>query len=118
MARIEKTYQIPGDQIQPLATDRGACIASDMITVEGKKVGFMYRERPDHDVDAGWRFVSGEESEAYMDDAQNHAVYDVNTIANYDPDIIPFLDSPFGSAFERAGGNGPFVAVEFELPEE
>ena len=38
-------------------------------------------------------------------------LYDVNTIANYDPEIIPFLDSPPGSAFERDAQTGEFVAV-------
>jgi hypothetical protein len=38
-------------------------------------------------------------------------VYDVNTIANYDPEIIPFLDAPVGSAFERENGTGLFAEV-------
>jgi len=67
----------------------GACVATDMITVEGHRVGFMYREKADDAVDSGWRFLSGHESQEYMDDAENHAVYDINTIANYDPEIIP-----------------------------
>ena len=49
-----------------------------------------------------------------MDDAANLAIYDVNTIANYDPEIVPLLDAPIGSAFEREGGTGPFVAIEEE----
>ena len=40
------------------------------------------------------------------------AVYDVNTIANYDPEIVRLLDAPVGSAFEREGGSGPLVAIE------
>jgi hypothetical protein len=77
----------------------------------------MYRERPDRDIDSGWRFMSGFESDDYMNDPNNHAVYDVNTVANYDPDIVEFLDAPVGSAFERRGGTGPFVAVDdFEPP--
>ena len=36
-----------------------------------------------------------------MDDASNHDIYDVNTIANYDPEIIPLRDSPVGTAFIR-----------------
>ena len=52
-----------------------------------------------------------------MDDPANHAVYDVNTIANYDPDIVPFLDAPAGSAFERERSTGKFVPVEFQ-PED
>lgn len=118
MGRSEKRFRIPAENIKPLAPNHGACIASDRITVEGRKVGFMYREPPTFETDSGWRFMAGDESEAYMDDVDNHAVYDVNTLANYDPDIIPLLKSPPGSAFERLGGAGPFVEIEFELPED
>ncbi len=34
----------------------------------------------------------------------------MNTIANYDPDIIPFLDIEAPCAFERAP-SGEFIAV-------
>ena len=66
----------------------------------------------DNDVDSGWRFLSGRESDDYMDDPDNVGVYDVNTIANYDRDIIPHLDAPVGSAFERDGGTGAFTEVD------
>jgi hypothetical protein len=113
-----KRFKLSAEQIRPLAEGHGACFASDMITVEGRRVAFMYREAPDHESDSGWRFMSGYESAAYMDDdARNHGIYDVNTIANYDPDIIPFLNAPEGSAFERRNGSGPFEAVEFEARE-
>jgi hypothetical protein len=74
----------------------------------------MYREEADNELDSGWRFISGGESQAYLDDVANHAIYDVNTIANYDPDIIPFLDAPAGSAFARQGRSRGFVQVEGE----
>lgn len=100
-----------------MATGYGGCIATNMITCGGRKVGFMYREATVRELDSGWRFMSGYESEEYMNDTENHAVYDVNTIANYDPDIIPFLDAPVGSTFERVNGIGPFVEVcDFETP--
>jgi hypothetical protein len=114
VAKSQKKFALRADQIRPLAPNRGGSIATDMITVEGRKVGYMYREEPDNDIDSGWRFMSGRESQAYMDDAANHGIYYVNTVANYDPDIIPFLDAPVGSAFEREGGTGEFVAVEDE----
>ena len=31
------------------------CIASDRIMVEGRKVGYMYREHADRKEDSGWR---------------------------------------------------------------
>lgn len=46
-----------------------------------------------------------------MDDAENHAVFDVSTIANYDPSITPFLDSPSGNAFEKLPDQDSFRPV-------
>jgi hypothetical protein len=113
----KKVFRIKAEEIVPLAEGRGACFATDMITCDGRKVAFMYREEPDRDIDSGRRFMAGFESEEYMANPGNVAIYDVNTIANYDPDIIPFLDAPVGSAFERPGGEGGFVEVQdFEPP--
>lgn len=115
----KKRFRLRADQIRPIATGHGGCIATDMITCGGRKVGFMYREETERDFDSGWRFMSGCESQDYMDDADNHAMYDVNTIANYDPDIIPFLNAPARSVFERLNGTGPFVEVhDFDIPTE
>ena len=108
----KKPFRLRADQIKPVATGFGACIASDMITCGGRQVGFMYRETPSYKPDSGWRFMSGFESDEFMQDPDNHAIYDVNTIANYDPDIIPFLNAPIGSAFEREKGTGSFVEVQ------
>ena len=74
----------------------------------------MVREPTGRPDDSGWRFMSGEESQEYMDDPENHAIYDVNTIANYSPDIVPLLDAPSCSAFARdeSGKLGPVPYVE------
>ena len=112
----QKKFFLKAEQIQPLATGRGGCIATDLITVWGRPVRFMYRQQPDNKFDSGWRFMSGHEPESYMDNAENHGVYDVNTIANYDPSIIPFLDAPFGSAFEKADPDANFVTVRDWTP--
>jgi hypothetical protein len=76
-------------------------MATDRITVDGKRVGFMYREPPSDSIDSGWVFFSGDESQEYADEPSNYEIYDVNTIANYDPSIITYLDAPVGSAFGR-----------------
>jgi hypothetical protein len=55
--------------------------------------------------------MSGKESQKYMDDPSNLEIYDVNTIANYDPEIVPFLSAPCGSAFERDSETAGFVKV-------
>jgi hypothetical protein len=79
----------------------------------------MYREAPSNNVDSGWRFMSGFEDDEYMNDSGNHAVYDVNTIANYDQSIIPFLEAPVGSAYEKADGAEVFEKVtDWSPPQE
>jgi hypothetical protein len=110
---MEKKFRIPAHEVKPIAVGMGSCIASDRITVDGVPVGFMYRETPDNDLDSGWRFFSGDESQEYADDPEHFAIYDVNTIANYDPTVIPLLDSPVMSAFERDVAYGGFVPAPF-----
>ena len=109
---MTKQFKLSKEQIKRLVPHDGGCIASDRITVDGRPVGFMYREAAAHDADTGWRFLAGDESDAYMADSSNHSIYAVNTIANYDPAIIPLLESPEGRAFERAAGSSRLVPVE------
>ncbi|MEO5714913.1 MAG: DUF2185 domain-containing protein [Luteolibacter sp.] len=106
----DKAFRIPGDQIKELIPNMGGCFATDRITVDGEKVGYMYREEPDKDIDSGWRFFSGDESQDYVDDPDNTSIYAVNTICNYDPAIIPFLGAPVGSSFGRVAGTDDFQA--------
>lgn len=114
MAARKKTFARTADQIRPLVDGLGACFATDEILVKGRRVGFAYREAPDRKQDSGWRFTAGDEPAAYMDDVDNLGLYDVNTIANYDPEIIGFLGAKVGSAFAREGAQGQFVRVRGE----
>jgi len=107
-----KKFVIPKEQIKPLIQNMGGCIASDRIMVDGQKVGYMYREAPSNDVDSGWVFLAGDETDDYMDTAENHGGYDVNTIANYDSTIIPYLQTPALCAFTKRRWLGGFKPVD------
>ncbi len=86
------------------------CIVSDKITKEGFKVGYMYREEPTAgNPDSGWRFLAGNEDDEYMNNSNNHHIFAINTICNYDKDIIPYLKSKIGSAYIRIS-NSEFEA--------
>ncbi len=117
-----KTYLPRKEDVKELVTGYGDCVASDAITLHGTKVGWMLRETPESfrpegaRGDSGWRFFSGEESDAYIANAANFNIFPVNAIANLDPDIIPLLTSPPGSAFRRENGSGPFKKVPFPTP--
>lgn len=102
---------------QLISAKMGACLATDAITVEGHRVGFMYREETEEGMDSGWRFTAGFETQEYMDDPSNSGIFDVNTIANYDPTIIPYLRAKVGTAWERDESTDKFIEVE-DIDEE
>lgn len=88
------------------------CLVTNKITIDGMKVGFMYREEPDDEDDSGWRFLSGTEDDEYMDDPENMMMVDLNVVANYDKAIIPILKKPVGSEWERIEGTNRWQALE------
>lgn len=92
----------------------GFCLASNIITLEGKKVGYMYREEleKDSENDSGWRFLAGTEDQDYVDNEANSKVYEVETIADFDPAILPYLNLPFGTELERVEGKDEFRIIE------
>jgi hypothetical protein len=106
-----KSFKLNSDELKSMALGYGACIATEHITVKGYKVGYMYREEPDDELDNGWRFMSGVETQEYMDNPENHSMYDLNIIANYDPEIIPFIELPIGTECER-DRNGLLVEIK------
>jgi len=108
-----KEFKLRADQIIKLIEEAGAATATDMITVEGKDVGFMYRDQPINDIDTGWRFFSGDEDESYIKNNDNTSFYDINTIANYDPSIIAYLNEPIGTVWERVPNTNRFRRTEW-----
>jgi hypothetical protein len=111
---IDKKYLIKPEEIKVLTTDQRGCVASDKITVEGMKIGYIYRESPDGDIenDSGWRFLSGTESEEYADDYNNSEIFTINTIVNYDPAILPYIKNSVGIELERIEGTDKFRKIE------
>ncbi len=108
---MSKKFKLAASEITPLIEATTTCTATDKITVEGMKVGFFYRENPRFENDSGWRIMSGTETQEYINESSNTAIYDLNTIANYDPAIIAFLDFPIGSEFKRRPGTDIFKLI-------
>ena len=113
-----RNYYVKAEDMKNLLPDwdgANGCIATNRITVEGCKVGYCYREKPDGDWDSGWRFTAGDESDAYMDDPNNSGIYGLNTICNDDPDIFSLLNAPYNSAFERDENNVFHQIADWEV---
>lgn len=115
----EKQYAMRPEDMKPLVPEEmGGCIATDLITVQSYPVRFMYRTKPSHEMDSGWHFLSGFENDDYMENPEYHAVYHVNTIANYDKSIIPHLNTPADCAFEKLPETAEFKPVsDFSISE-
>ena len=100
-----KNYKLDSNNIKKLIDFNGGCIATDRITVDGMKVGYMYRENPTNEDDSGWRFFSGDEDETYTKNPDNFSIFDLNTICNYDESIILYLNKPIGTKLEKMEKN-------------
>lgn len=104
-------YILKPEDIKDLVPNKGYCYASDMITVDGHKVGFMHREAREDEDDSGWRFYSGLETDEYVESEYHFGMFDLNYIANIDPAIIPYLKSRTGTELERVEGGDVFIEI-------
>lgn len=104
----EKQFKLKQEQIKRLLETEDLCLVSDKITVEGMPVGYMYRDEPEDNEDSGWCFLSGTENQNYADNPRYSTKMDLNTLANYDPAVIPYLDKDVGTEWERVAGEDKF----------
>lgn len=109
---MSKIFKLSEDELEDLIPPGGGCIATDLITVDGEPVRYMFREDPHNEMDSGWRFFSGTETDSYMEHPENFDVHDLNTLANYDRAIIPYLEMPVGTELERLEGTDTFFTVD------
>lgn len=115
--KVKKNYKLMAEDIKRMIPDCGYAFITDMITVDGKNVDYMYRENADHEGDSGWRFYGGGETQEYIDNPNNTSILSLNTIANYDSEVIPFLTYPVGTKIERnAEGKLEVITKEIEEP--
>ena len=93
--------------------DFGYVLATKMLIDNKRKVRFMYREEGKNG-DSGWRFFCGDEYQEYVDNPDNLAIYDIQTILDIDKSVSPYLNSVKGMAFEREDENDTFkVASDY-----
>lgn len=104
-------FKISEEDIRELVPGTGYSLVSNQITIDGLPVGYMYREERIDKEDTGWRFLSGLETEEYLDDPDNSKALSVNVVANYDQAIIPYLKNKIGTEWERVGGTEEFREI-------
>lgn len=107
----QKKFFLKSEDIKSLIKTDLFCIATDRIMVDGCKVGYMVHHEPreNEPQDSGWIFFEGTEDEAYMNDGSHLGLYSLNTVANYDSDIILHLEAPVGIALFRGNDDKFYV---------
>lgn len=87
------------------------CFVTNRVLRDGRPAAYLYREEPDYVDDSGWRITANDETDEYMDDAENSAYVSLGAVLNVDDSFIGLLDSPAGCAFAVDTRTGRFVAL-------
>ena len=112
---MNKTEDINFDDFPPI----GGLMVSKLITDEGKKPMFMYREKRTGREDSGWRIFSGAETDEYLENPENTGIYNPSTILKLDPSIQNLLLKGVGSVFERKGEKSEWYKVnDYKLDDD
>ncbi|MEX3656231.1 DUF2185 domain-containing protein [Mycolicibacterium fortuitum] len=92
-----KKFRLSAEDIVPGLAPGDGCMATDRILVDGRPVGYMYRDG------SGWMFTAGDETPEYLADPGHLNLMSLDVIANYDRSVVPYLQAPPGAAFIRHG---------------
>lgn len=93
------------------------CFVSKKIVHDHLPINVMYREKPmpkedeDEIDDSGWNFLSGHETEEYLNNSNNGMFTTLGSVLGIDDSFIELLDSKAGSSFER-NKQGQFEVME------
>jgi hypothetical protein len=93
------------------------CFATNKILYENAPINYIYREEPSEKdeerdyIDTGWRILSGDESDEYMDNSENISLVSLGTVLSRDDSFIDLLESEIGTSFER-NKNGVFEKIK------
>lgn len=74
---------------------------SKKITEEGWKVGYMYRDEPNHEQDSGWVLMAGNEDDEYTEDSHNLQVMSVHSVMQFDDTVWKYITAPVGTRLIR-----------------
>lgn len=72
----------------------------------------MFREESVNPVDNGWRFFSENDDDDFINNPNNLAVCDFNTVANIEPAILKIYDLPIGSDLQIVSENGKIRIID------
>jgi hypothetical protein len=91
----------------------GYVLVSNRVMIDGVPVGYLYREKARLDGnDSGWRIFAGDETQEYVDDPANLALYNAAALLDAAPRLWDILTEDAPIAFEWDEEEESFVIVE------
>jgi hypothetical protein len=97
----------------------GGVLVSKLITNQGKKPMFLFREKRTRVSDSGWRIFSGLESDEYVNNSENLGIYHPSHIIEIEKSIESLLLKGVGSVFERINEQSEWVEVlDYKLEDD
>ena len=102
------------ESIKELVKNGGYCIVSNKVSIDENKIQYCYKEEPDNDNDSGWRFFAGDEDDEYCANPDNFHIFDINTLCNYDKQIIKILNAKPNSMFAK----NKLKFIQVEIPKD
>ena len=96
------------------------CLASSLILNEvPMPIRFFYKEQPGHKNDTGFRFYSGLETDAFLQQEHAACVAPLDSMIRVDPSIERLIRlSNIGSVWERLPDSNDWTEVlDYQIPE-
>lgn len=78
----------------------GGCIVTKSLLEGESHFKWLFREEPVNEIDNGWRAFGAEDTEEYVNNADNLAICDFNTLVNIEPVILNVYEMPVGADLE------------------
>lgn len=90
----------------------GGCIVSKNILTGKGRIKWLIREQSVDEIDNGWRFLSDIDDDEFINNPDNLAVCDFNTIVNMEPALIGIYLLPVGSDLQLVIENGKISFID------
>ena len=70
--------------------------------LEEERIGYMYRQEPQEEPsDCGWRFMTGDETEAYVSTPENIVMCTYSDVCNLDPSVRAYFYADYGMQYVK-----------------
>lgn len=80
--------------------------------IKEQYIGYCYREHTEIKIDSGWRFIMGDEDDAYLDNPDNCFSMDLSEIITIFPQVKEIMEEKYNSEWVWNDEVKRFVLLE------